>query len=134
MRIPALSIRQPWAWLIVNGHKDVENRDWPTRFRGPLWIHAGKTKDHEQYEAASWMAKEVGIEIPPIDALDYGGLVGRSFLHDCVTASDSHWFVGKHGFLLRESAPMPLVPCRGMLGFFNVPPEALEAIDRWQAS
>jgi hypothetical protein len=38
-----LSIRQPWAWLIVNGHKPVENRDWATSFRGPVLIHAGLT-------------------------------------------------------------------------------------------
>jgi hypothetical protein len=38
----ALSIRQPWAWLIVNGFKDLENRSWSTAFRGPVWIHAGK--------------------------------------------------------------------------------------------
>ena len=30
----ALSIRQPWAWLIVNGYKDIENRDWKTHYRG----------------------------------------------------------------------------------------------------
>lgn len=118
--IPALSIRQPWAWLIVNGHKDVENRDWPTQFRGPLWIHAGKTEDREQYAAAARMAEEVGIGLPPIDALDYGGIVGKAVLHDCVTFSDSHWFVGEHGFLLRDSKPLPFVPCRGMPGFFNV--------------
>ncbi len=41
----ALSIMQPWAWLIVNGHKDIENRNWPTRFRGPVYIHAGKKID-----------------------------------------------------------------------------------------
>jgi|ERR1700758_4475866 hypothetical protein len=32
-------IRQPWAWLIVNGFKDIENRSWRTRYRGPLMIH-----------------------------------------------------------------------------------------------
>ena len=32
--IPALSIQQPWAWFIVNGYKDVENRTWSTKFRG----------------------------------------------------------------------------------------------------
>ncbi|WP_206002040.1 ASCH domain-containing protein [Paraburkholderia aromaticivorans] len=37
----ALSIRQPWAWLIVKGHKDIENRTWSTRFRGRVLIHAG---------------------------------------------------------------------------------------------
>jgi hypothetical protein len=38
----ALSIRQPWAWLILNAGKDIENRDWLTRFRGPFLIHASK--------------------------------------------------------------------------------------------
>jgi ASCH domain len=36
----ALPIRQPYAWLIVNGHKDIENRAWPTKFRGRVLIHA----------------------------------------------------------------------------------------------
>jgi hypothetical protein len=124
--MPSLSIRQPWAWLIVNGHKDVENRDWPTKFRGAFLVHAGKTKGREQYEAAARIAEEVGIEMPSIDALDYGGIVGQSCLHGCVTASDSHWFVGEYGFLLRDSKPLPFVPFRGMLGFFNVPPEAIK--------
>jgi ASCH domain len=38
----APSIRQRWAWLIVNGHKDIENRAWPTKFRGRVLIHASK--------------------------------------------------------------------------------------------
>lgn len=38
----ALSIRQPWAWLIINGGKDIENRDWPTKFRSRILVHAGK--------------------------------------------------------------------------------------------
>ena len=42
----ALSIQQPWAWLIVNGFKDVENRDWPTKIRGIVGVHAGKKIDH----------------------------------------------------------------------------------------
>lgn len=35
----ALSILQPWAWLIVNGNKDIENRNWHTRFRGRFLVH-----------------------------------------------------------------------------------------------
>ncbi len=42
LKFPILSIRQPWAWLIVNGYKDIENRTWSTRFRGKVLIHAGK--------------------------------------------------------------------------------------------
>ncbi len=38
----ALSVRQPWAWLIVAGYKDVENRGWATKYRGRILIHAGR--------------------------------------------------------------------------------------------
>jgi hypothetical protein len=38
--VKALSIRQPWAWLIANGHKDIENRSWNTNYRGAFLIHA----------------------------------------------------------------------------------------------
>ena len=38
----ALSIQQPWAWLIINRHKHVENRDWPTKQRGEILVHTGK--------------------------------------------------------------------------------------------
>lgn len=37
----AITIKQPWAQLIAEGFKDVENRTWSTRWRGPLLIHAG---------------------------------------------------------------------------------------------
>lgn len=38
----ALTISQPYASLIASGRKWVENRTWPTTYRGPLAIHAGK--------------------------------------------------------------------------------------------
>ena len=41
----AISIRQPWAWLVVHGYKDVDNRTWATKHRGPILIHAGKALD-----------------------------------------------------------------------------------------
>jgi hypothetical protein len=43
--VVALSIRQPWASLIVAGLKPVENRSWRVRYRGPLLIHAGQRVD-----------------------------------------------------------------------------------------
>ena len=45
MKGVALSIRQPWASLIILGLKSVEIRSWPTAHRGPLFIHAAKTLD-----------------------------------------------------------------------------------------
>ena len=40
--ITVLSVRQPWAWLLCENLKDVENRNWKTNYRGTLYIHAGK--------------------------------------------------------------------------------------------
>ncbi|WP_084604451.1 ASCH domain-containing protein [Desulfonatronum thioautotrophicum] len=42
----ALSIRQPWVELILPGHKTIEVRSWPTRHRGPLWLHAGMAREN----------------------------------------------------------------------------------------
>ena len=49
----ALSIRQPWAWLILNGYKDLENRTWRTDYRGPLLIHAGMRVETDK-DAVEW--------------------------------------------------------------------------------
>jgi len=51
-----ISIRQPWAALIVSGIKDVENRTWPTRYRGQLLIHASRTRRHQhrRHWASLW--------------------------------------------------------------------------------
>ena len=50
--VVALSIRQPWAWLIVNGYKDIENRNWKTNFRGKILVHAAKGMTKAEYEDA----------------------------------------------------------------------------------
>jgi hypothetical protein len=114
MTIHALSIQQPWAWLVVNGHKDVENRSWPTRFRGEVLIHAGKKFDPDVMATGDWPWPD--IKQP--DDFNYGGIVGTATVVGCVTASRSPWFVGPFGFLIRNAKPLPFLPCRGRLGFF----------------
>jgi hypothetical protein len=37
----AITVRQPWAWAIIHGGKDVENRTQAWSYRGPLAVHAG---------------------------------------------------------------------------------------------
>lgn len=118
----ALSIRQPWAWLIVRGWKDVENRTWPTKVRGMIGIHAGKKFDQAGYE---WVDESIffgdlpDIPLPLPDEYERGGIVGRAELHDCVEEHESPWFFGPHGFLVRDAAPIEFRPCRGRLGFFR---------------
>jgi hypothetical protein len=50
-KLKAISIRQPWAWLIVNGYMDVENRIWAANVRGRVLIHAGASKSDTNSEA-----------------------------------------------------------------------------------
>lgn len=117
----ALSVQQPWAWAIVNGHKPVENRGWSTGYRGELLIHAGKTFDLEGY---GWLLRSGLLEHVPTRAeLDLGGIVGQTRIIDCVDQMDSPWFFGPFGFVLDPSAsrPLPFRPLRGHLGFFDVP-------------
>lgn len=66
------------------------------------------------------------IELPPLADLQRGGIVGSVQIVDCVMQSDSPWFRGRFGFVLRDPRPLPFVPWRGSLGFFDVPASALE--------
>ena len=118
----ALSIQQPWAWAILNGGKDVENRSWPTRFRGRILIHAGKRFDREGYRQLVEHADFLGLDaerIPAPEDFRRGGIVGAVTIADCVETSTSPWFSGDYGFVLLDPEPMDLIPCRGRLGIFR---------------
>ncbi len=117
----AISIRQPWAWLIVNGHKNIENRDWATRFRGPVLIHAAKGMTRAEYEECSDFARGLGATVPPFEDLERGGIVGQATVVDCVSESDSPWFFGRYGFVLADTRILAFRPWRGQLSFFEVP-------------
>lgn len=128
----ALSIKQPWAHMIVHGGKDIENRTWATKFRGRFLVHASKGCTRKYWaEAVEFMLKAGVIkdhsEVPPIDQLEMGGVIGSVELVDSVTASDSPWYMGMHAFVLRDPQPMPFVPFMGKLQFFEVPDELLRA-------
>lgn len=114
----ALSIRQPWAWLIVNGWKDVENRTWPTKFRGEFLVHAGQKIDIVSLA----FLKAEHPEIPFPRNFEVGGIVGQARLVDCVTTHPSPWFGGPYGFVLANVNPLPLVVGSGRLKFFKFVP------------
>lgn len=76
--VQALTICQPYAHLIVIGEKRVENREWPTRYRGPLLIHAGKSRTWLEGATDGELREEFG-EMPA-----FGAVVGRATLADCL--------------------------------------------------
>lgn len=116
----AISIRQPWAWLIVNGHKDIENRSWDTNYRGQVLIHASsKPVSPEDYLAALNIARPLGIELPGRKDFDYGGIVGYATITGTVRESESPWFFGPVGFQLHGSKLLPFLQMKGRLSFFE---------------
>lgn len=118
----ALSIRQPWAWAILNLGKDVENRTWWTDYRGPVLIHAGKGMTRREYaDACECIGDIAGWGSAPPQTLPRGGIVGMAEIIDCVSTSDSPWFGGPFGFVLTNVRPVPFRPYGGALGFFDVP-------------
>lgn len=116
-----LSIRQPWADLIVSDHKDIENRNWPTKFRGQVLIHAGKQFESDSFENLCINPATRRFMKAARHSYDVGGIVGIAEIVDCVTSSKSMWFNGEYGFVIRNAKPLPFTPMRGMLGFFNTP-------------
>lgn len=128
----ALSLRQPWAWLVVHGGKHVENRGWNTKFRGDFLIHAAKGMTVEEYDSAFLFAQDVytrlgrSVVLPPIPELARGGIIGRARLVDvvppCADACPHPWHMaGQYGFLLEDVRPLPFIPWRGSLNFFEIP-------------
>ena len=118
----ALSIRQPWAWLIANGYKDYENRTWGTYFRGPFYIHAAKGMTKLEYcRAMNFMAvRRLGVaKIPAFEELERGGIVGRAEIVASVTSAPSPWFTGPFAFEIRNPTTLPFFPCKGALSFFR---------------
>jgi len=116
-----LSIRQPWAWLIINGHKDIENRRWSTNICERVFIHASKGMTRQEYSdcVAFTSAIDKSIIIPEPKELLRGGIIGTVEITACVSESSSIWFTGEYGFVLRNPQILPFQECKGALGFFH---------------
>ena len=133
MTIPTLTIRQPWAQLIICGAKDIENRDWPTRIRGKIAIHSSAKIDRREIESACnqmerWIPK-FSRHAFTNEALGYpaGMILGTVEIVDCVRKSDSPWFIGEYGFMLSNPQPLQTpIPAKGSLGFWPFPLKQLE--------
>lgn len=114
--------------------KDIENRDWETKVRGRIIVHASKAMTRDDYEDCLATCHHISIanpfphgeRLPSRDELTFGALIGTVEIVDCVTRSTSPWFFGPYGFVLRNPVPFARpVPYKGRLGFFDVPDDVL---------
>jgi len=118
-----LSLKQPFAELILQGKKKIELRKWNTKFRGKFLIHASKLPDKKA------MKKFGFSELPA------GNIVGKATLVDVKKYSDeeehqadkelhlaSEMF-GNYGFILKNVKRIKPISCKGQLGFWDYPVE-----------
>jgi hypothetical protein len=142
----ALSVRQPWAWAIIHAGKDIENRSWQAvnhglKQRGRIAIHASKGLGKEEYESARDFIDSIlasrpdnGLRCPAAIDLKRGGIIGSVDVVDVVTDSDSDWFMGPRGLVLRGAMPCEFIPSIGALGYFAWKPadaSVVPAPARW---
>jgi len=126
----ALSLKQPWATLLVHGLKTIEVRNWPTARRGRILIHATCVPD----------GRPIAWSRVPLDLIDHcqlkGGIIGWADLNDCVAydslatfdrdkelhLNESSWFVGPKmfGFAFANAKELPFYPFSGWMRFFEV--------------
>ncbi|HCN05543.1 MAG TPA: hypothetical protein DIS79_07970 [Bacteroidetes bacterium] len=127
--IHVLSIRQPWASMIVRGLKDVENRTWYTSFRGDFYVHAGKASiSNLDRTCASRILKDTyrmtdkQLEHLFDEAsLLRGGIIGSCRLENVVRNSQSVWALPEqYHFQLGNGRETLFIPCQGRLGFFRL--------------
>lgn len=94
-----LSVKQPWASLIVGGIKNIENRTWKTNYRGRIFIHASAKPDKEPYMIFSNdqfdFLNQEGREVQLFEVFEYynikSAIIGSVEIVDCVINHESIW-------------------------------------------
>ena len=131
----ALTLRQPWAWAVAAGHKDVENRTWQTPHRGWLAIHAGgEWADSGAVALCTQLLDDAGVAIPPKQHLIRSAIIAVVFVEDCIapdTPLQSPW-AQPHNFhwLLRGAVLLPTpVPCAGSREVWKLSKEQSDAVE-----
>lgn len=129
----ALNLIQPWASLVIFGGKDIENRTWKTHYRGEILIVASKGVNELEFQSARDLIQEKGLErdYEVLPWINYGGVIGTVEVVDCVTRSDSPWFFGPFGWVLKNPKPLVYRPVTGKRGLWDLNyPESSEGLSR----
>lgn len=139
----ALTILQPYAALIMSGEKRVENRSWPTKYRGRMYIHAGKSR-----EALATKSVD-GVEYcvhtgKRVEDLKFGYVVGIAVVLDCLPIEEiragkhdqAHPWLRQHRhaegpwcwILAEHPTPIGPWPYKGAQGLFDINSLTLDRI------
>ena len=121
----ALTIKEPWASLIIEEYKKYEIRSWKTKYRGKILIHAGLSIEKDMMERF----KDYNIDINP------GYIIGEATITDCILVDEEFYcelrsidpvvygrsnhtetYAWKLENVVKYDNP---IPCKGKLGLWN---------------
>lgn len=125
-----LSLREPWASLILLGKKRIETRSWRTKYRGPLCLHASAAKINPKDAHMQEL-----LALIPGAPMAYGKILCRCVLADCVPMDKAflremekhpverlcgEYAPGRFAWILESIEPLERsIPAKGMLGLWE---------------
>lgn len=141
---------RPWTWTMIHAPEDrrkrIENRPLklPEKFVD-VWVLFHSGRGTEDAKTVDMIERTLGFKLPRT-AWDEG-VIGRVkfsrmlrknaddlFPADAAPAGQEPWFFGPYGYLVSASEALPKpIPCKGMLGWWRVPPHVLQALpESWR--
>jgi hypothetical protein len=121
--LPAISVRQPWAWAILFARKDTENRTWPLPadyMNRPILLHAPQAVEMIYIS----MLRMWGLKVPTLYGLQKGGIIAKISFCDCKFGShNSRWSAAdQYNWIIDATAVKPLefFEYAGRMRFFDV--------------
>ena len=154
---PVLTVRPPWSWAIAHGGKQIENRGWDLKYRGPLWLHSGARSrwdpagGQSPLVRAAWRRHFAAQDraVPPLrrgtEWMAFGSVIAAVQVTGChhsrrcqqpaatryaLPTFCSPWAIqDQYHVELTAVRPLPdPVPCRGSLGLWRLPGEVEKAV------
>ena len=134
----AITIKQPWASLIVHGIKDIENRSWRTDFRGRVLIHSSAKGDIAKFKCLQPNQRLKVLNTPMgrigFNDLPFGSIIGSVEIVDCVQNHPSIWAdKGIYNWVLANPVLFKKpIPAKGRLSFWeydNLSEDARNVVD-----
>lgn len=124
-----LSVKQPWALLLAEGRKDIENRTWTTNYRGKVLLHATAKPDssvvmyRKNVKKPSWQEIQMFSALEECEGKDlYGCIIGEAEIVDCVQNHSSCWAEkGVWNWVIKNPVlyPEPVRGIKGKLGLWE---------------
>lgn len=125
-----LSIKEPYASLVMNKKKTIETRSWKTNYRGELYIHASQStipKEYLQREGLKELIEDINM--------NYGHIICKCQLSDCISMSEEYiekikkenpeeficgvYEIGRYAWILEDIEIITPIKAKGKLGIWN---------------